>query len=107
MDYKLEVIEKNRKKIEKHYILKGNRFKIPLGSESYPVVLDSYGLQAFVTQVLSQIEAIKNQEGGSENGSNETDLKLNDDKKESKEDSEKQKKVEEMERGYEGCIKTG
>ncbi|MCB0414024.1 MAG: hypothetical protein KDD50_06805 [Bdellovibrionales bacterium] len=97
----------NRKKIEKHYILKGNRFKIPLGSESYPVVLDSYGLQAFVTQVLSQIEAIKNQEGGSENGSNETDLKLNDDKKESKEDSEKQKKVEEMERGYEGCIKTG
>jgi len=49
------VIEKEKK----HYLLYGQRFKMPLVSSSYPVVLDAFGVTHFFRHVQRQLDSLQ------------------------------------------------
>ncbi len=49
-----ELFEKERK----HFILYGPRFRMPLNSERYPVVLDAAGMGSFVRNISKSIETM-------------------------------------------------
>ncbi len=50
----VDVVEEEKK----HFILNGPRFKVPLQSRQYPVVLDAYGITNFVQHLKSTVSAL-------------------------------------------------
>ena len=50
------------RKENKHYFLFGPRFKIPIKSSRYPVVLDGPGMHSFVQHMIGQFENLKKQQ---------------------------------------------
>ena len=50
-------------KEQKHFILYGPRFKIPVRSLQYPVVLDAPGVAHLGRHILSQVEELRKAEG--------------------------------------------
>lgn len=67
-----EVVARERK----HFILYGPRFKMPLRTSKYPLIVDAPAMGNFVSQVIAQLQAISNRkaqlkEEGNENGRSE------------------------------------
>jgi hypothetical protein len=54
----------------KHFVLYGNRFKMPLQSKTYPLIVDAPAMNNFVHQLLGHFQAIKQKK---ENNLNESD----------------------------------
>ncbi len=63
-----ELFEKERK----HYILYGPRFRMPLNSDRYPVVLDAAGMGSFVRNTSKSIQAMIEKQQAEKSGKGPT-----------------------------------
>ncbi len=55
-----------------HFVLKGDRFKMPLHSQHYPLIMDATALGNFVRQVAKQLDTIARQKKESAHAKNPT-----------------------------------
>ncbi len=74
-----ETVQRQRKR----FFLKGPRFKIPLESSRYPVVLDAPRVANFTRHILRTLEALKEQKAGTNGTSSTEQLKEKSDEVES------------------------
>ncbi len=83
-----EIVEQEKKR----FILYGRRFKIPLKSVTYPVVLDVSGMLALFRHILWQLEGLKQSQTTQEQSQDPVDGKSETKKQKKEEDDETSKK---------------